>query len=131
MKATARSRRDHIRAQLADLKMPGALEALDDVLTTVDGGSTSSMPPSGMRPELPRREKKEPRLSSSRVTSTGPWAVARGGWLGSVTRGVIHSTPPSREVASPSVSTVTPGAHWRATLAWGVLDGGERDREGQ
>ncbi|HSH74557.1 MAG TPA: ATP-binding protein [Longimicrobiales bacterium] len=43
MKAAARSRRDRIRAQLADLKMPGALEALDDVLTGVDGvGLTAS-----------------------------------------------------------------------------------------
>ena len=38
MKAAKRSRRDAIRAQLADLKMPGALEALDDVLGGVDGG---------------------------------------------------------------------------------------------
>jgi DNA replication protein DnaC len=30
--------RDGLRAQLADLKMPGALEALDDVLAQVDGG---------------------------------------------------------------------------------------------
>ena len=35
----APSRRDRIRAQLADLKMPGALEALDQVLSGVDGGS--------------------------------------------------------------------------------------------
>ena len=35
MKAAARSRRDRIRTQLADLKMPGALEALDEVLSTV------------------------------------------------------------------------------------------------
>ena len=34
----APSRRDRIRAQLADLKMPGALEALDAVLAVVDGG---------------------------------------------------------------------------------------------
>jgi DNA replication protein DnaC len=32
------SLRDRIRAQLADLKMPGALEGLDDVLSRVDGG---------------------------------------------------------------------------------------------
>lgn len=32
------SRRDRIRAQLADLKMPGALEALDGILSGVDGG---------------------------------------------------------------------------------------------
>ena len=42
MKAAARSRRDRIRAQLADLKMPGALEALDDVLTGVDGGGLTA-----------------------------------------------------------------------------------------
>jgi DNA replication protein DnaC len=30
--------RDRIRAQLADLKMPGALEALDPILAQVDGG---------------------------------------------------------------------------------------------
>lgn len=42
MKTTAISRRDRIRGQLADLKLPGALEALDDVLTTVDGGSVTA-----------------------------------------------------------------------------------------
>lgn len=30
--------RDRLRAQLADLKMPGALEALDDILRRCDGG---------------------------------------------------------------------------------------------
>ena len=42
MKAAARSRRDRIRSQLADLKMPGALESLDDVLTGVDGGGVTA-----------------------------------------------------------------------------------------
>ena len=32
------SLRDRLRAQLADLKMPGALEALDDILAKIDGG---------------------------------------------------------------------------------------------
>ena len=32
------SRRERIAAQLADLKMPGALEALDEVLAGFDGG---------------------------------------------------------------------------------------------
>ena len=32
------SPRERLRAQLADLKMPGALEALDDILRQVDGG---------------------------------------------------------------------------------------------
>ena len=35
---TAVSRRDRIRTQLADLRMPGALEALDAVLQELDGG---------------------------------------------------------------------------------------------
>ncbi len=38
MKAATRSRRDRIRTQLADLKMPGGLEALDEILSRVDGG---------------------------------------------------------------------------------------------
>ena len=36
------SRRERIAAQLADLKMPGALEALDEVLSGVDGGGTTA-----------------------------------------------------------------------------------------
>jgi len=42
MKTAAPSRRDQIRTQLADLKMPGALEALDAVLASVDSGSTAA-----------------------------------------------------------------------------------------
>jgi DNA replication protein DnaC len=38
-KPTAASLRDRVRAQLADLKMPGALEALDDILRGIDGGT--------------------------------------------------------------------------------------------
>ena len=37
MRAVA-SVRERIRAQLADLKMPGALDALDDILARIDGG---------------------------------------------------------------------------------------------
>ena len=36
--ATGPSLRDRLRAQLADLKMPGALEAVDAILQQVDGG---------------------------------------------------------------------------------------------
>lgn len=39
MKPTPRSPRERLRAQLADLKLPGALEALDDILRQVDGGT--------------------------------------------------------------------------------------------
>ena len=37
-----RSRRERIAAQLADLKMPGALEALDEILSGVDGGALTA-----------------------------------------------------------------------------------------
>ena len=43
MTAAARSRRDRVRAMLADLKMPGALEAVDGILAQADnGGATAS-----------------------------------------------------------------------------------------
>jgi DNA replication protein DnaC len=38
MKLAPASLRDRVRAQLADLKLPGALEALDEVLSALDGG---------------------------------------------------------------------------------------------
>jgi DNA replication protein DnaC len=42
MKSATPSRRDRLRAQLADLKMPGALEALDGVLAQVDSGGVGA-----------------------------------------------------------------------------------------
>ena len=41
MKTPKGSRRDRLRAMLADLKMPGALEALDAILSRVDGGQVT------------------------------------------------------------------------------------------
>ncbi len=38
MKAASRSQRERIRRQCADLKLPGALEALDEILSRIDGG---------------------------------------------------------------------------------------------
>ena len=42
MKTTPLSRRDRLRHILADLRMPGALEALDTILRGVDGGALSA-----------------------------------------------------------------------------------------
>ena len=42
MKAVATSRREQIRWMLADLKMPGALEAVDGILSKADGGSVTA-----------------------------------------------------------------------------------------
>ena len=42
MKAAAVSRREQIRAMLADLKMPGALEAVDGVLSEADSGAVTT-----------------------------------------------------------------------------------------
>lgn len=36
------SLRDRLRTQLADLKLPGALEALDDILRGIDGGALTA-----------------------------------------------------------------------------------------
>ena len=42
MKPPAPTRRDRLRAMLADLRMPGALEAIDGILSEVDGGAISA-----------------------------------------------------------------------------------------
>ena len=42
MKAPTRSRREQIRAMLADLKLPGSLEAVDEVLSDADGGKLTA-----------------------------------------------------------------------------------------
>ncbi len=42
MKPTPAARRDHIRDMLADLKLPGALEAVDDILAEVDRGNIAA-----------------------------------------------------------------------------------------
>ena len=41
MKTAPLSRRDRLRAMLADLKLPGALEALDSILSDLDGGQAT------------------------------------------------------------------------------------------
>lgn len=42
MKSSTPTRRDQIRSMLADLKMPGALEAADDILSEADGGAITA-----------------------------------------------------------------------------------------
>ena len=42
MKAPAPARRDRLREMLADLKMPGALEAVDGILSEADSGTLSA-----------------------------------------------------------------------------------------
>jgi hypothetical protein len=42
MKSARLSRRDRLRQILADLRMPGALEALDAILHGVDGGTLTA-----------------------------------------------------------------------------------------
>ena len=46
MKAPAPARRDRLREMLADLKMPGALEAVDGILSEADSGTLSRPRPS-------------------------------------------------------------------------------------
>ena len=42
MKPTPNSRRERVREMLADLKMPGALEAVDDILASADSGPATA-----------------------------------------------------------------------------------------
>ena len=42
MSVAARSQRDAIRGMLADLKMPGSLEAVDGILSEIDGGRVAA-----------------------------------------------------------------------------------------
>ncbi len=42
MRTAQRSQRDQIRSMLADLKLPGALEAVDAILSDVDGGTLTA-----------------------------------------------------------------------------------------
>ena len=42
MRVSASNRRDRLRAMLAELKMPGALEAVDGILAQVDSGATTA-----------------------------------------------------------------------------------------
>ena len=49
MNAPAPARRDRLRAMLADLKMPGALEAVDGILSDADGGTPARGGASGQR----------------------------------------------------------------------------------
>ncbi|MDE0449474.1 MAG: ATP-binding protein [Spirochaetaceae bacterium] len=42
MKAEAGNRRDRLREMLADLKMPGALEAVDGILAQADSGAATA-----------------------------------------------------------------------------------------
>ena len=42
MSAPAEGRRDRLRAMLADLKLPGALEAVDGILAQLDSGAVTA-----------------------------------------------------------------------------------------
>ena len=42
MKQVEGSRRERVRSMLADLKMPGALEAVDGILAQADGGTVTA-----------------------------------------------------------------------------------------
>ena len=76
MEPTPRSRRDRIRAQRANLKMPGALEALDEVLAHVDSGSVTSAQAIeellGAQVSLPNNRRRHPPCRVSDVSACNP-----------------------------------------------------------
>jgi DNA replication protein DnaC len=70
MKA-APSRRDRLRGMLADLKMPGSLEALDPILQDVDGGAVTAAEAIenllGAQIQLRNNRRLQPAMRSSRL----------------------------------------------------------------
>ena len=77
MTATASDRRDRLRAMLADLKMPGALEAVELVLNVQIAAAPSARYPSTARPAGVRSvstRQPRPRLADS-IRSPPPAAV--------------------------------------------------------
>ena len=63
MTATASARRDRLRAMLADLKMPGALEAVDGVLAQVDSGAVTADEAIEFGAQRPDRAAQQPSLA--------------------------------------------------------------------
>src|SRR5690606_25867995 len=71
MTRAAASRRDHIRVMLADLRMPGALEAVAEILVGADGGAfTAAEAIERLRPaqiSLRNTRRLQPAMRSSRL----------------------------------------------------------------
>ena len=67
MTAPARDRRDRLRAMLADLKMPGALEAVDGVLAKVDSGAVNAIAGAGRPDPLRNNRRLQAAMRSSRL----------------------------------------------------------------
>lgn len=67
------SPRDYLRSQLADLKMPGALEALDDIPAGLDGGTLHApaalAAPLGAQIALRNNRRLEAAMRSSRLSA--------------------------------------------------------------
>ena len=83
MKSAPLSRRDRLRQMLADLRLPGALEALDAILQGVDS-ATLTAPEAieqllGAQIQLRnnRRLQAAMRSSRTRLTSPSPWWAAQ------------------------------------------------------
>ena len=71
MNAPAPARRDRLRAMLADLKMPGALEAVDGILSDADGGDDSTASDRFADPaRVAERSSKQLRTSFAPMAST-------------------------------------------------------------
>jgi DNA replication protein DnaC len=90
-----KSLRDQIRGQLADLKMPGALEALDAVLSKIDGGQMTA--PEAIRTVLEaqislRKDRRlEAAMRSSRLPAVKHLADFDFGFQPSIKREQIES----------------------------------------
>ena len=104
MTATASDRRDRLRVMLADLKMPGALEAVDGVLAKVDSGAVSRPRPRprSQRPTDRRRYGDDDPACSALAAVASLRALATAS-----RRGPVCACAGNEERHSPTITVVT------------------------
>ena len=93
------SRRERIAAQLADLKMPGALEPLDEVLAGFDGGKTTAAGSIEHLLAAPDRATQQPASRGGHALE--PPAVREGRWRTSTSASSPRSSVSRRPEWTP------------------------------
>ena len=95
MRTQPLSRRERLRAQLADLKMPGALEALDEILSGIDAGAITPAEAIervlGAQIELRNARRLEAAMRSSRLPAVKTLAAFDFSFQPSIKREQIES----------------------------------------
>ena len=121
MNAPASARRDRLRAMLADLKMPGALEAVDGILSGADGGTISAAEAIeqllNAQIVLRNNRRLQTAMRSSRLpdSKSGPRTI----WLATPARAVVAAQP--RRNGCPWVFACDDGKAVSIEKPWQVI----------